>query len=298
MGYRVLFLTNPMKLSVKNEQLIIDNGEVVKVPLEDIECIAVDNMQICLNTYLLAKISEYAITLYTTNTIHHPCGVYIPLGRHSRHLAVINSQMNMPLHLRKQLWKQIVVQKIENQATVLKLCEVKQWKSIDDFKKRVKHGDSENMEAVVASQYFKLLFGKDFTRADDNATNACLNYGYAVLRSTIAKYLVVYGYEPALGLFHESKLNSFNLADDLIEPFRPIIDLFVRKNAMQDEKLESFRKAQLVNLLTTNVISNDKLFACSKAIDNTIQSLTSVLTKKATSLVLPQLIDLEQHQYE
>ncbi|MCD8025738.1 MAG: type II CRISPR-associated endonuclease Cas1 [Clostridiales bacterium] len=298
MGYRVLFLANSMKLSVKNEQLVIDNGDVTKIPLEDIECIAVDSMQVAFNSYLLSKISEYAITLYATNKAHHPCGVFLPLNRHSRHLSVLNSQINMPQHLRKQMWKQIVVQKIENQATVLKLCGVEQWESIDTLKKKVKHGDSENMEAVAASQYFKLLFGNGFTRSGDNAINSCLNYGYAIIRSTIAKYLVVYGYEPSLGLFHKSTLNNFNLADDLIEPYRPLVDLFVRKYAMQDEELTTARKAQLVNLLTMDVISNNKIFACAKAVDNTVQSLTSVLTEKTENLILPQLIDLEQHQYE
>lgn len=298
MGYRVIFLANPIKLSVKNEQLLIDNGEITKVPLEDIECIAADNMQINVSAYLLAKFSEYAITFYVTDKAHHPCGVFLPVSRHSRHMSVLNDQISMTLPNKKQLWKQIITQKIENQATVLKLCNIEGWAEIDSIKNKVHSGDTGNMEAVAASKYFKLLFGRSFSRGQDSAINACLNYGYAVLRSTIEKYLIVYGYEPSIGIFHKSALNNFNLADDLIEAYRPLVDLFVKYNVEEDEELSSRRKAQLVNLLNADVVIDGKLFACAKGIENTIQSLSGFISGRRKDLLLPQLIDLEQHKYE
>lgn len=297
MGYRVIFLTNPARLYVKNQQLVIDNGDVFKVPLEDIECIAIDSMQISMNSYLLSRLSEYAITLYVTDKKHHPCGTFLPLLRHSRHLSVLKNQLEMTLPNKKKLWKQIVCQKIENQATVLKLCGIDEWKSIDVLKSMVKSGDPDNMEAVAASKYFKLLFGKNYTRTQDNFINPKLNYGYSILRSTISKYLVVYGYEPSLGIFHKSNLNSFNLSDDIIEPFRPIVDLYVKKFALEDE-IDTHTKASLANLLNCDLIIDNKLFACAKAIELTIKSLSSWYNDKNKSLLLPQIIDLEQHTYE
>ncbi len=297
MGYRVIFLTNPARLYVKNQQLVIDNGDVFKVPLEDIECIAIDSMQITMNSYLLSRLSEYAITLYVTDKTHHPCGTFLPLLRHSRHLSVLKNQLEMTLPNKKKLWKQIVCQKIENQATVLKLCGIDEWKSIDVLKSMVKSGDPDNMEAVAASKYFKLLFGKNYTRTQDNFINPKLNYGYSILRSTISKYLVVYGYEPSLGIFHKSNLNSFNLSDDIIEPFRPIVDLYVKKFALEDE-IDTHTKASLANLLNGDLIIDNKLFACAKAIELTIKSLSSWYNDKNKSLLLPQIIDLEQHTYE
>lgn len=297
MGYRVIFLTNPARLYVKNQQLVIDNGDVFKVPLEDIECIAIDSMQISMNSYLLSGLSEYAITLYVTDKTHHPCGTFLPLLRHSRHLSVLKNQLEMTLPNKKKLWKQIVCQKIENQATVLKLCGIDEWKSIDVLKSMVKSGDPDNMEAVAASKYFKLLFGKNYTRTQDNFINPKLNYGYSILRSTISKYLVVYGYEPSLGIFHKSNLNSFNLSDDIIEPFRPIVDLYVKKFALEDE-IDTHTKASLANLLNCDLIIDNKLFACAKAIELTIKSLSSWYNDKNKSLLLPQIIDLEQHTYE
>ena len=297
MGYRVIFLTNPARLYVKNQQLVIDNGDVFKVPLEDIECIAIDSMQITMNSYLLSRLSEYAITLYVTDKTHHPCGTFLPLLRHSRHLSVLKNQLEMTLPNKKKLWKQIVCQKIENQATVLKLCGIDEWKSIDVLKSMVKSGDPDNMEAVAASKYFKLLFGKNYTRTQDNFINPKLNYGYSILRSTISKYLVVYGYEPSLGIFHKSNLNSFNLSDDIIEPFRPIVVLYVKKFALEDE-IDTHTKASLANLLNCDLIIDNKLFACAKAIELTIKSLSNWYNDKNKSLLLPQIIDLEQHTYE
>lgn len=298
MGYRNIFLTNRVRLSVRNEQLVIDNVEETRIPLEDIECIVSDNPQISVTSYLLMKFSEYAITYFVSDKKHSPCGVFLPVSRHSRHLSVLKDQIDMTLPVKKQLWKQIVRQKIENQATVLKLCCIEGWNDIDVLKNKVKSGDTTNMEAVAASQYFKLLFGKNFTRVQENTTNAMLNYGYAILRSTISKFLVVYGYEPSLGLFHKSTLNSFNLADDIIEAYRPLVDLFVKRYGDEPEELSTAIKAQLVNLLSVNVIIDNKLYACSRAIELTIQSLSSYISGNRTDLLLPHILDLEQHSYE
>lgn len=299
MGYRVLFLANPVKLSVKYEQLLIDNGEITKIPLEDIECIVADTAQLNITAYLLMKFSEYKVSFIVTDRAHHPCGLFLPLAQnHSRHTSVLQSQIDMTLPTKKKLWKQIVCQKIENQAAVLKLKSIEGWKEIDNLRFKVKSGDSENMEAVAASKYFRLLFGKNFSRASECGHNAALNYGYAILRSTIEKYLMAYGYEPSLGLFHKSSLNSFNLADDIIEAYRPIVDLFVARNIDDEAELSTAIKARLVNLLSCDVIIDNKLFACARAIEWTVSSLSGFIQGNRDDLLLPQIIDLEQHSYE
>lgn len=299
MGYRVLFLANPVKLSVKHEQLLIDNGEVTKIPLEDIECVVADTAQFSITAYLLAKFSEYNVTFFVTDKAHHPCGVFLPLAqKHSRHTAVLKSQIDMTLPTKKKLWKQIVYQKIENQAAVLKLCGVPEWRELDSIKLKVRSGDPDNMEAVAASKYFRLLFGRSFSRVMECQKNAALNYGYAILRSTIEKYLMAYGYEPSLGLFHKSSLNSFNLADDIIEAYRPLVDLFVARNVGDGDELSTALKAGLVNLLNCDVIIDNRLFACARAIEWTVSSMSGVIQETRDDLLLPQLIDLEQHSYE
>ena len=267
--------------------------------MEDIECVVADTPQLNVTSYLLTKFSEYNVGFYVTDKSHHPCGMFLPLAmNHCRHTSVLKEQIDMSLPTKKKLWKQIVYQKIENQATVLKLCGVSEWTEVDCLKLKVKSGDSDNMEAVAASKYFKLLFGKSFTRAADCVTNAALNYGYAIIRGTIEKYILAYGYEPSLGLFHKSSLNSFNLADDFIEPYRPLVDLFVAENIKDEEALTTRIKAQLVNLLNCDVIIDNRLFSCARAIEWTISSFTGYLHNNRKDLLLPRLIDLEQHKYE
>lgn len=299
MGYRVLFLANPVKLSVKNEQLLIDNGEVTKIPLEDIECVVADTPRLNITAYLLSRFAFYNTSFFITDNAHHPCGVFLPLSvKHSRHTAVLKSQLEMTLPVKKKLWRQIIRQKIENQAAVLKLMGIDEWREIDNLKLKVKSGDSDNIEAVAASKYFKLLFGNKFTRAGECGTNAALNYGYAILRGTIEKYLMAYGYEPSLGLFHKSSLNSFNLADDIIEPYRPLVDLFTAKFIDDEENLSTAKKAGLVNLLNNDVVIESKLFACARAIEKTVSSLSGFIQGNRDNLLLPEIIDLEQHSYE
>ena len=199
---------------------------------------------------------------------------------------------------KKRLWKSIVIQKICNQANVLKICSIDKWEEVESISLKVKSGDTSNMEGIAAARYFKLLFGKNFTRGSENTVNAMLNYGYSVLRSMIAKNLVAYGFEPSLGIHHKSVLNSFNLADDMIEPFRPIVDLFVRIYAEDEEELTTKVKTRLADLLNMNVLINGKYFTCSRAIELQIQSLSGFINGRNTELDLPIIVELERHRYE
>lgn len=244
------------------------------------------------------KLSEYGIVLITDGKNHIPCGVHLPFAVHSRHLSVLQEQIKMTESTKKRLWKSIVMQKIRNQANVLRICSVEEWEEVDSISLKVKSGDTSNMEGTAAARYFKLLFGKDFTRGSENIVNAMLNYGYAVLRSMIAKNLVAYGFEPSLGIHHKSALNSFNLADDMIEPFRPIVDLFVRIYAEDEEELTTKVKTRLADLLNMNVLINGKYFTCTRAIELQIQSLSGFINGRNTKLDLPTIVELERHRYE
>lgn len=162
----------------------------------------------------------------------------------------------------------------------------------------VKSGDISNIKGVAAAKYFKHLFGKDFTRGPENTVNAMLNYGYAIFRGCIARTLVAYGFEPSLGLHHHNTLNSFNLADDMIETFRPVVDLFVKIYGEDKEELDTGMKTRLVDILNMNVLMNGKFFACQRAIDLQIQSLSGIINENDTELILPTVIELERHRYE
>lgn len=299
MGYRNIYLQNPAKLSVKNQQLIIQTDKIHSIPLEDINCVVIDNLQISLTGYLINKFSENAITVYVSNENHLPSTTLLPVNSHCRHLQMLKTQIAMTEPERKQLWKGIVYKKIENQAGVLQITGRDSWKSVDALKKKIKSGDSQNMEAVAAAMYFKILYGADFTRTSDSVANAFLNYGYTILRSTIAKNLVAYGFEPSLGIFHHSTLNKFNLADDIIEPYRPIVDLYVANNVKEFiTRLDVQHKGELVNLLAMDVIIDEKRYSVSSAIEKTVQSLSTCVKAKTNCLLLPTIIPLEIHKYD
>ncbi|MEG2295758.1 MAG: type II CRISPR-associated endonuclease Cas1, partial [Oscillospiraceae bacterium] len=270
MAYRNLFISSSAKLTTQNNNLVVTNEVGHSIPLEDINSIMIESRQVNISSSLLSKVAENKICLFICDEKHMPCGVMLPFNAHFKKLAVLESQFNLLKPLKKNIWKQIVMQKIENQAKVLEIMEIKSYETVACIAKKVSSGDSENMEAVAASKYFKLLFGKDFTRGQENGINACLNYGYAILRGMIARTLVVYGFEPSIGLFHKSKVNAFNLADDIIEVYRPIVDLYTIQNIEFIEPqnyLTPKLKQGIYNLINLNVISAGEKHSVTYAID-------------------------------
>ena len=147
--------------------------------------------------------------------------------------------------------------------------------------------------------YFKSLFGDDFKRDDENSINAALNYGYAILRSFIAKTIVAYGLEPSLGIHHKSQLNQFNLADDIIEPYRPIIDNFVYQNYVEwGEEFFTPQKAELQLLLNCATEIDGNRHSVANAIELTVQSIISSFENEEIALKLPNLIDISYFNYD
>ena len=152
--------------------------------------------------------------------------------------------------------------------------------------------------ATAAAKYFRHLFGPDFSRGEENAVNASLNYGYAILRGCTARTLSVYGFLPSLGVHHRSTLNAFNLADDLMEPFRPLADLLVHSSMGPEDTLTAERKRMLFNCLNLEMLSGGQRHSVSYAIDREVQSLRRAFEEKQPELTLPILAELKQHSYE
>lgn len=163
---------------------------------------------------------------------------------------------------------------------------------------RVRSGDTENVEARAAQRYFPALFGEGFIRREDSGVNASLNYGYAILRGCMARYLAAYGFLPLFGLHHRNALNSFNLADDLMEPFRPLVDMLVSVQGDCPEGLTPEIKRQLLNCLNLDVLSGGAHHSASYAMERLVQSYGRALKEKDAALCLPELRELRQHRYE
>jgi CRISPR-associated protein Cas1 len=259
MGWRSVVIANPAALDFHQRALRIRQGEnSVLVPLEDISLLLIEHREVSLTAALLSACADAQIAVLTVGADHHPNGVLLPYLPHSRALKVMRAQLDMSGPTQKRLWQVIVQQKIRNQAAVLSRhapdCAHDQ-SALLVMADKVRSGDTDNLEGQAAHRYFRTLWGADFTRNQARFVNAALNYGYAVVRAALARSLVAYGFLPAFGIHHRSEQNAFNLADDLIEPYRPLVDAHILKSWPLEPKgeLSPRDKQQLVALLHRDI---------------------------------------------
>lgn len=301
MAWRSVVVSKGGKLRYEQQRLVIEQEEVVSVPLEDITVLVLDSAEILLTSRLLSECAEAGITVLCVGQSHLPNGALLSFLPHSRPLKMLNRQLAATQPWKKRAWQRIVQQKIRNQATCLDLCGKADGTTLRQWAGKVRSGDSGNLEAVAAQHYFAALFGRSFHRGQSRLLNAALNYGYAVLRAAIARSLTSYGLLPVLGLHHHNEQNAFNLADDWLEPFRPLVDLCVAQcwHDAEDRELTRQDKAQLVGLLHHDVpVEKEKLTALA-AIDAGVQSLGRFFeTGRPALLKLPGLLPLQWHAYE
>jgi len=298
-GWRSVMISRPAKLRREHFSLAIEQEQTAFVPFEDIAIIVLNHREIQLTHPVLSACADYGIGLYATGDNHQPNGVFLPFLAHSRTTRLMRKQMDIPRPLAKQAWASIVRRKIENQAAVLRFCAKTGVDRMDSYARRVRSGDTENLEGQAAAFYFTQLFGQGFYRAEERWVNAALDYGYAVLRGAIARGLVAHGMHPPIGLFHASEQNAFNLADDLIEPFRPLVDLHVAKNpAFTEGDLSPQDKAELVALLNVDVGMPQGKMSALSAIEYAVESFARLFEQGSSELELPGLIGLQAHQLE
>lgn len=299
MGYRNIMISNGTELHVKDKQLQI--GNLASIPLEDINSIMIESQSVKLTSYFLQKAAEYGIVVYVCNEQHNPSTVVLPLQHHHRHFKMLKLQIGMSKPLQKRLWQQIIVRKIKNQARCLELMNIPQWKELDIMAREVKSGDTTHVEGKAAAFYFKCLFGERFSRGEDHIINSALNYGYAIIRGMIARTIICYGFEPSLGIWHCSELNGFNLADDFIEPFRQVVDLYVAKKfdyAEMETTLTPDMKKGLFSVLSYDMDVNGEKQILANAIDKMIMGYGGCLNGSRNELTIPELMPLEIHHYE
>ena len=304
MSWRTLLIANPARLSLKQNSLLIEqSSEPVTVPLEDIAAVIIENPQITITAPLLAEINKHGVALIICDEKHIPCGVMNSFHRHSRMLGSIKIQLGMTMPFGKNCWRNIVKQKIINQAKCLELTNLTGADELLKYASQVRSGDTDNRESAAAQRYFDSYFSAlipGSKRRDENHINAALNYGYSIIRSAIARGLTAHGFIPALGIMHCSELNAFNLADDFLEPFRPVVDLWVYQN-MKDETKEFtiIHRYGLAGLLSCDVKLNHEVVTLLRAIDVMCASfVTAGKAKTPALMMLPELLDIKTHQYE
>lgn len=228
---RTLYFGNPAYLKTANEQLVVERKDEENkiIPIEDIGIVILDHQQITITQMVIAKLLVQNVALITCDQTHHPTGLMLNLDGHTQQSLRFRHQLEASLPLKKQLWQQTVIAKIENQAANLQLQQ-EDNRPLLAMARQVRSDDSDNCEAQAAAYYWKNVFPGflEFKREREGAQpNNLLNYGYAILRAVVARSLVGSGLIATLGIHHRNKYNAYCLADDVMEPYRPYVDKLV-----------------------------------------------------------------------
>lgn len=301
---RTLYFGNPAYLRKQNEQLVItlpENGSELTekersttIPIEDIGIVVLDHAQITISQSLISKLLENNVAFITCNQTHHPTGMLLNLDGNTLQAERFADQINASLPLKKQLWSQTVEQKIKNQAAVLKQFGTGDHEVLIQMAKNVRSGDPENFEGRAAAYYWKHVFGEEscFTRGrEGDPPNHLLNYGYAILRATTARSLVGSGLMPTLGIHHRNKYNAYCLADDIMEPYRPIVDEVVcnilKQNSNIPDELNKELKAELLKIPAIDVIIDKEKSPLMVAMQRTTASLNKCFAGEYHRILYP-----------
>lgn len=302
----VIHITNANELSISNNQLVMSNIEVKnnkqinKISLKDILAIIVENCRCKITRILQLRLSEKNIPLIICNEKHQPVLHSLGLYNHFQVTTRIKEQVNWLDIKKSNLWKEIVVQKIKNQKTLLQFLGKSENTilKLQTYEKNIliKEKDVEHQEAIAARMYFQELFGKNFRRFNDDGINSALNYGYALLRSLISSKIVAKGFHPSLGIHHKSQFNNYNFADDIIEVFRPLVDYLVYFNQKEKVELNKELRQKLLLVLTQKVYWKNKKYELSQVIEYFLDNIRNYFVDENTKIEIPEL-RIEDYEY-
>ncbi len=287
-----ILLENKASISTKNLQLVI-KSEIREsaIPIEDIGYIVIDHPEIYLSIPAMNLLIENNTAVIICNKNHLPNGLLLNLNSHHIQQEIFKNQINASTPLKKQLWQQTIVEKITNQGILLQKITSKN-NNFDFLASKVLSGDSSNMEGVAASFYWKVFFEQKFKRERfGEYPNNFLNYGYAILRAATARALSGSGLLNTLGIHHKSKYNAYALADDIMEPFRPIIDEKVAEimGNYDEQELNTQIKSELLQVLTRTVYFKDEKSPLMVALQKTASSLQQCYTGERKKINYPKL---------
>lgn len=292
---RSIYIGNPAYLKLKDNQMKVICPETKElkgsVPVEDLGLLMLDHFQITISHQLIQKMMGNNVVVISCDAHHLPNGMMLPMYGHTEHSDRVKHQLNASEPLKKQLWKQTVTDKIENQTEVLKQLG-NYFEPMLEYKANVKSGDATNMEGIAAQHYWKHLINPDFLRERfGESPNQFFNFGYAVLRSIVARSLVETGLLPIMGIFHRNKYNPYCLADDVMEPYRPFVDMLVVQWLEQHpdtEELTKDFKAYMLRIATKDVKIDGKIRPLMVAVKVTATSLFKCYSGEKRQIAYPE----------
>lgn len=291
MAWRIITIENPAKLSLKDNKLVIKQDAEVALPLEDIDSLIIDHREIIMTANILAALANFKVSTLICDEKHLPATIILPHAQSSRGAKNARQQLGMGEALRKQLWRKNIIQKIKNQATVLKQNHFNDAVlKLEHLASTVRSGDVSNNESQAARIYFNALLG-DATRRQPMWYNSALNYGYAIVRSSLAQAIAARGLITEIGINHHSELNQYNLVDDLIESFRPLVDDYVlTKIASQhiddeyDASLNKQDRHLLIDIMNQYGIMFDNKYTIKHLTDLVVESFLNAINQDDAEL--------------
>lgn len=283
MSWRTVVISQNAKLDYQLGYLVVRGRETIKVHLDEIGILIIESTAVALTAYLLSELTKRKIKVIFCDEKRNPSSELVSYyGSHDTS-AKIKKQMEWSEQSKEEVWTAIVTEKISNQASLLKELDKPEANLLLQYIKEIEIGDKTNREGHAAKVYFNALFGKSFTRTEENSINAALNYGYSLILSAVAREVVANGYITQIGIFHDNMFNQFNLASDIMEPLRPIVDRRVEMFGF--DKFEKEEKYAMLEILQCEVMISGKREFLLNAIKVYVRSVFDAINEKDISLI-------------
>lgn len=283
MSWRIVVISKRAKLDLKLNYLVIRGEEIHKVFLNEISLLLIESTAVSLTAALLSELVKRKIKVVFCDEKRNPVSELLPYYGSHDCSAKIKAQIRWEIEIKEIVWTEILKEKIRQQYQLLEENDRREKELLWGYLKDVKQNDPSNREGHAARVYFSALFGAGFSRSENNLINAALNYGYSLLLSAFNREIAANGYLTQLGLFHDNIFNCFNLASDLMEPFRPLVDRAVLE--LPYDRFETEEKRMLADVLNREVKIDHKKQYVNNAVKIYCKSVFAALNGKDVSLL-------------
>ena len=284
MSWRTVVVSRSAKLDYQMGYMVVRQEETIRIFLNEINTVIIETTAVSITGTLMCELVKNKIKVIFCDEKRNPSSELMPYyGSHDTS-AKIRNQITWSSDIKAVVWTEIVTEKIKKQMELLnKINKNQEAALLQSYIDDIQYGDSSNREGHAAKVYFNAMFGKDFTMTSDCNVNAALNYGYSIILSSFTREIVANGYITQIGLFHDNMFNQFNLASDLMEPFRPIVDELVFNMELHDFKKSE--KMEIVNLLNKQVYINNRTEYINNAIKIYCKSVFDALGDKDIAMI-------------
>jgi len=285
MSFRIVVISKPAKLSFKDNFLLIRGDENSMVHLSEINTLLIESTMVQISTHLLNELTNFKIKLIICDEKHNPSAELVPYNASFNSSKKIMIQTQWDIFTKKTLWTHIIANKIKNQAIFMRKQNLKNAEKLFGYLEELELDDETNREGHSAKVYFNSIFGKDFSREGSSFESKALDYGYTILLSAFNRAISSLGYLNQLGIKHKNEFNAFNLACDLMEPFRVLVDELVYAN--KGRMLDKDYKMELIDLLNKDIYYNGKNTYLINAIQVYVHKCMYVLEKNNIGEYVP-----------